>query len=413
MPSAGSAATTAAPTEPTDGGQAASARLAQIAGDLQTVAETTAGSSFAGVSIDVTQNAVSVYLTAAPTTELRAAGASYSSSATISYKTVGYSLQQLTEAQQSLVSQASTLRDQGIVLVEVGPDVWNNTLHVGIVKPTPSQESAVAALVPVPITVEARASTVTPMTTRLNDVAPFNGGNFMSRVVPGGVGGCTTGVPVYNSSTGEQAMLIAGHCVDFTKYIAEYNDDYVDSNGCLVEACANLGNSQHIVSFGQHWDSALLSTKTYSRLDWENYQPYNPPGTLNGFTNPQQTYTTSIPGELVCPSGAYEGMVCGSQVLYVRQTIPNACYPQGCMDVYYMDRAQNTSQIPTGAGDSSAPVFTTPPNHLNIEGILVYGGDLIPCINYPARGVNCSHTFYYTDIAALWSHWTNWHLKTS
>jgi hypothetical protein len=83
------------------------------------------------------------------------------------------------------------------------------------------------------------------------------------------------------------------------------------------------------------------------------------------------------------------------------------------MNLTNMDRAQNTSRIPVGGGDSGAPVFTTPPNHLNIEGIMISEGDKIPCVNYPTRGTNCSYTFYYTDIEALLVRWYPWQLKTS
>jgi len=142
-----------------------------------------------------------------------------------------------------------------------------------------------------------------------------------------------------------------------------------------------------------------MSGASYSDLDWENSTPRNPPGTLNGYRNPQQTYSTSVVGELVCPSGAYEGMVCNTQVIYVKETVNIGG------TLYNIDRAQNTSTIPVGGGDSGGPVFTIPSDHLNIEGIIEARGDAIACKTYTGRGPDCSYTIYYFDFAtqaALW-----------
>lgn len=143
-----------------------------------------------------------------------------------------------------------------------------------------------------------------------------------------------------------------------------------------------------------------MSGASYSDLDWENSTPYNPPGTLNGYRNPQQAYSTSVAGELVCPPGAYEGMVCDTQVIYVKETVNIGG------TLYNTDRAQNMSAIPAGGGDSGGPAFTIPSDHLNIEGIIEARGDAIACKTCTVRGPDCSYTIYYysgfATQAALW-----------
>lgn len=264
------------------------------------------------------------------------------------------------------------------------------------------------------MTFEAETALPVLAATRLKDTQGFNGGEF----IDDGTSVCTSGPPVYNPGTGEQAILTDGHCSDWTKYDEWYNDDGIDSDDCGYTGpnCTKMGSVQHLAAFGSGWDTGLISQPgviTYSDLDWENYQPYDPPGNLDGFSNPQETYSTSVDGELVCPSGAYEGMVCGTEVLYADQT-ETFSSDKGNETVHDVDRAQNTSQIPVGGGDSGGPVFTTPPNHLNVEGVILARGDAIECVNYNYRGEDCSYTIYYEDFESLMKDvWTGWELKTS
>jgi hypothetical protein len=150
--------------------------------------------------------------------------------------------------------------------------------------------------------------------------------------------------------------------------------------------------------------SSLISIA--SSPGWENSTPYNPPGTLNGYTNPQQTYSTSIVGELACPSRAYEGMVCNTSVIYVKE---DASFSGAVgSPIHNIDRGQNTSTIPVGGGDSGGPVFTTPSGHLNIEGIIDALGGAIACKTYTYRnnnGNDCSCTIYYFDFASQAAVW--------
>lgn len=285
-------------------------------------------------------------------------------------------------------------------MTDWGPDPVTNSLHVGLIHPSKAAEVAIRAAVGIPVTFTTERSYPQFAATRLNDTAGYNGGDFMAD----GLGvGCTTGPPVVNSS-GNQYILSVAHCFSNTRLDNEYNDDFADSKNCLIIHCTWLGESSHI-NDSPGYDDALMSGAgvTYSDLDWQNSSPYNPPGTLNGYTNPQETETTSIVGELVCPSGAYEGMVCNTEVLYVLESasIPGAVGSP----LINMDRAQNTSTIPVGGGDSGGPVFTTPSGHLNIEGVIEAHGDAIACKTYTQRGNDCSCTIYYFDFAAQAGLW--------
>lgn len=372
-----------------------SGQLAEVATNSSATARSLSRSTYAGVSMNVPGQMVTIYLTSAPSARMVAAvNAGRNASGHVRFKVVKYTLAQLTAGQAALTSAVSSLRHEGIKITDWGPDPITNTLHVGLIGPTKATESVIASAVRVPLTFTSEKSYPAMAATRLADVEPWNGGDFMADMKLG----CTTGPPVIQTSTGNQYILSVAHCFGNVTGDFMYNDDSIDSRDCAILTCPYLGMSSH-VDTATGYDAALMSGSSYSDLDWENSTPYDPPGTLNGYTNPQETYTRSVVGELVCPSGAYEGMVCGTKVLYVNETVVIG------RTLYHIDRAQNTSAIPVGGGDSGGPVFTTPPDHLNIEGIIEARGDAIPCQTYPSRGSECSYTIYYFDFeseAAIW-----------
>lgn len=372
-----------------------SGQLAEVATKSSASAAALSKTTYAGVSLSVPAQMVTIYVTKAPTARMTAAAEAGSAFGHVRFKVVRYAFARLTAAQSALNSDYRKLRQAGLKLVEWGPDPVTNSLHVGLIHPTATEEAAVRATVGIPVSFSTERSYPALDATRLNDSPGFNGGDFMDD----SYSGCTTGPPVVQTSTGNQYILSVAHCFTYETGDREYNDDITDSNGCGYTGCTYVGTSSH-VNDSTGYDDALMSGTTYSDLDWENSTPYSPPGTLNGYTNPQETDSTSVVGELVCPSGAYEGMVCGTSVLYVKQT-----EVIGGFTLYNIDRAQNTSAIPTGGGDSGGPVFTTPSGHLNVEGVIEAGGDTIACKTYPSRGSSCSHTVYYFDFlsqAAVW-----------
>lgn len=415
---AGAAAGSTSTSAPDE--QAVSAQLASAATSLAQTARQAQPDTFAGVRIDMATDRVILTLTAPPAPALAVAVASTSSTLSagtaaastgegVTTDLVSYSAAQISAAQTTVEAAEPSLAAAGAQVVAVGPDVINDALHVALVNPSAAEEARVSALVSVPITFETDAQMPTVAATRLNDTAGYNGGDF----IDDGAEGCTSGPPVYNPSTGEQGILTDGHCGDFTKYDVWHNDDALDSAHCGYTGCVEIGQTQHVAAEGSGWDTAILGTRTYSDVDWQNSQPYNPPGTLNGYTNPQQTYSSSVVGELVCPSGGYEGMVCSTKVLLVNQTVTFGDGYGGSEIVHHVVRAQNTAQIPLGQGDSGGPVFSTPPGHLNVEGVILGEGDGIQCSTYPQRGVDCSYTIYYADFPALMSGaWSGWELKT-
>ena len=371
----------------------ASGQLAQVATRASAAAASLSPSTYAGVSMNVSTNTATIYVTKAPSTRMLASAAADATFGHVRYKVVKYTMASLRNGQTALTDSVQKLTSSGIDITDWGPDPTTNTLHVGLMHPTSAAEAAVSAITGIPVTFTAEGSYPVKTATRINDTPGYNGGDFMQD----GTRGCTTGVPVVKNDS--QYYLSVAHCFGYATGDKMYNDDILDSRGCGISGCAYLGTSSHVDS-ASGYDDALMSGSSYSDLDWENSTPYNPPGTLNGYTNPQQTYSTSVVGELVCPSGAYEGMVCNTNVIYVKETanFGGTLYNN-------IDRAQNTSTIPVGGGDSGGPVFTTPSGHLNIEGIIEARGDAIACRTYTVRGSDCSYTIYYFDFAtqaALW-----------
>lgn len=372
-----------------------SGQLTGLAVKSSTSAASVSKATYAGVSLSVPAQMITIYTTKAPTSTTTALAEAGSALGHVQFKVVRYTLARLVAGQSTLNSEAGKLHQAGIKIADWGPDPVTNSLHVGLIQPTAAAEAAIRAAVGIPVTFSAEGSYPALTATRLKDAAGFNGGDFMDD----GFSGCTTGPPVVQPSTGNQYYLSVAHCFTYATGDREYNDDTSDSNKCSYTGCTYLGTSSH-VNHSTGYDDALMSGATYSDLDWENSTPYSPPGTLNGYRNPQETYSTSVAGELVCPSGADEGLVCNTSVVYAKETVDLSGFTE-----YNVDRAQNTSAIPVGPADSGGPVFSTPPGHLNVEGVIEGRGDPIECVNYSSRGDNCSHTIYYFDFqtqAALW-----------
>lgn len=379
--------------------QTLSAELAATATSLQSVVASAQPENAAGVSIDVPSGTVYVYLTGAATSALTSAISAADPAQKVVVRTVKFTEAQLEAAQAAIAAQMPSLIAAGAQITEYGPDQKNNSLHVAMIQPTSAAEVAVTgAAGAVPVQFETASAAPRLVSTRLKDTAPFNGGDF----IDDGSQGCTAGPPVWNPSNGHAYILSVGHCAEGVTGTRFYNDDALDSNKCgyTGTGCAYIGTSAHVDdSSTGTWDDALIGGTTYSNLDWQNNTPYNPPGTLNGYYNPQTTYSTSVQGELVCPSGAYEGMVCGTGVWFVKQNIVIAGRTYS-----NIDRAANTTTQPTGEGDSGGPVFTTPSGHLNVEGVIEAGGAQQACQKYAVRGNYCSDTIYYFDFQTQMNH---------
>lgn len=107
LATSGSPATASATTATASGSdlQAVSSQLAAIALQLQQSAESSQASSYGGVYIDVPSDQVTVSLTAAPSQQVLATADSNSSSASISFTMVSYSMDQLVAAENELVAE--------------------------------------------------------------------------------------------------------------------------------------------------------------------------------------------------------------------------------------------------------------------------------------------------------------------
>ncbi len=379
-------------------GMTSGADLNEAARSLDAQARSADAASYAGASVDSVSHAVHIYLTSPPSDALTSAARS--SVYPVAITLVQHTMAELEAAQAKVTANIAALARQGVNIIEVGVDPTNNGVHVGLLKSSAPAQNTVQALTPIPVAVTFEQGSPSLIATRLVDVAPWKGGDLMVSLNQGNVvSGCTTGPPVVNPTNGHQYFLSVAHCFTATGQ-AVVNDDFEDSRGCSWVFCPQMGTSSHLDSTGG-WDTALIAAQpSASNLDWQNSQPYNPPTTFNGFTNPQLTYSKSIQNELVCASGAKEGMVCNTTVLYADMdvVIKGVTY-------HHIDRAQNTSAVLAGPGDSGGPVFATPPGHLNMEGVMEAAGEVIPCVTYPARGTTCSHTLYYQDFGSMASHW--------
>lgn len=311
---------------------------------------------FGDIEIINNHSQIAVYLKSS-TPAIRAAFQALAPAGMLVFRPTPRSHRDLDAIHQGMQSRWASLRSQGINLVEFGPNAGLGKEDVGIENLTAAQAHVLEGMfgqgaLNIYNVSAAEVKSRQLDTTRIDDTAPYNGGDAIEHVTSTSKSGCTSGFGIRIS--GNRRLLTAGHCFNVGAHIInERCTSFTDCSGSGADmgdvTQDGLGDNRCNCN-GQDLDSAVFTG-------------CNGNGTCGGsdliFTgalgNPQIAVVSGIGswsvGDQICESGAYGGEVCGFVVKQV-----NYCDTIGEYYLCHLTRTYNANDNAV-SGDSGAPVF--------------------------------------------------------
>jgi hypothetical protein len=136
------------------------------------------------------------------------------------WRTNGWGSAQNEAVTARIASDQQYLAGHGVQLAQWGPDSITNRVMVHLVRYSAATAAVVRARYGCAVIVAPGAQPLAQVTSRVNDRAPFSGGDFIvTPVAPGVVAQCTGGPIVRLSKTaGIFRMLTAGHCTGHGRF---------------------------------------------------------------------------------------------------------------------------------------------------------------------------------------------------
>jgi len=350
--------------------------------------------TFGGAWVDRASGVVDIAVTSAAAERATFIGSE--DPALFRFRQVKRSWAELGALRDRIARAVPTLRAAGVDVSAVYPQASTNDVVVEVRKPTDEAESLLRKQFGAAVSVASAVDTdVEPATDRLNDVAPWNGGDFITSRYEST---CTAGPPGYRQADGRKFIITAGHCWPASR--AVYNArNYPYSQ---VGSGRQIGvTAYNDVDTALGLDVAIIDTQNYggsSSLDFRN----------STVTAAQQNWGTTMVNAKVCSSGAYELEVCGATV-----TVVGACIPyskdEHSLPVEHcnMSRAVNYNTTLLGNGDSGGPVYLVDKAtlKLTIYGIVsAHDRDtqyVCPTLSDPANPRYCSHIMWFTNIVPI------------
>lgn len=312
----------------------------------------------------------------------------------VRYQKVPHDWTELERVSERVTADLAELEAEGLSLVRWGPDATTGRLDIAIEREDASGAAKLRARYgnDIHVLVEPRP---TRRASRLNDVAPWNGGDAISS--DGAEDDCTAGPPV-KSSSGKTYLLTAGHCYRTTAGAWTGSYIYRAFNGSDLLAGDNprlMGNAAaELVDNG--YDVALIDTSS-SGLDWRTAGT-NDQGTA---VAQKQEFASTV-GISVCVSGAFSGERCNARVSDVNQTVNVG----GIRTIRTVIASHPNNVDLAGPADSGAPVYTVQSTGLFLTGLFYAGTGGLNCTrnNVGARAGQCGSTIYYQNLSSVMNH---------
>lgn len=356
---------------------------------------------YAGVRV-TPAGRIDVYATG-DTAALRGRATATGHGVSFAFQRAGHSLRDLLDVRDRVRAQASGIAASGIDIGTWGPDIPNNTLRIGVANLLPEHTAALRATFGPAVSVE-RSRRPTKTSSRLYDVAPWNGGDFIA--MDNG-SDCTTGPPVYKPSTGQKFLLTAGHCFlgsTATTGLTGFSFRTFQGSHLMGTGASPFMGYAAAEQVRNGYDAALIATNP-SRLAWRTQRATDTVGSA-----PQYAAQGSVVGAPVCASGAFSGERCGATVRYVNQDTRSF---DGFVQVN-MVAAENPNVAIVGPGDSGGPVYQVHSGQLLMTGMIVAAGDesrnpypnplRCPQNDQAGRGTACTDVVWYHDLPSLMNH---------
>lgn len=300
---------------------------------------------------------------------------------------------------------------EGIQLTRIGPSRGALGLQIGTDEPervlaSSAYQGAVKRLKakskrppenPIPVSLSPQYVPI-----RTADRSPYWGGALIANAGSGGL--CSSGFAVGN--LWGKYLATAGHCSSHSNGVFFRNGQGLTTGSTTGAQANDPGTLDRI-------DTILVSnllncTAPNSVCNVPgSAQPrlYNGDVLPNGLTGPGgfsrivKDRTVSVPGMIVCTSGAFSGDRCDIEVVAIEQRIlAGLVFARGTVQTRH-----RAGESGGGNGDSGGPVFTVrgTTNEANAAGILVSAAIMfgIPCTGVPAGGGRqCSSEINYQTI---------------
>ncbi len=311
----------------------------------------------------------------------------------IVFRPVTHTASELDDLQGRIRSDEPALRAQGTRLVSVFPAPEIDGLRVTVEQLTPQVRATLLSRYPGIAAIE-EGPPRRAFDSRLNDSAPWNGGDVLS--MDNG-GDCTSGPGVINSA-GRTFMLTAGHCfiegtAGRTGFVYRVFQKSHFVGGDTNTAAIGMASAERSVN---GYDAAMIDARSFGH-DWRTAQLTD----VSSATR-QAAAGSGRVGLTMCVSGAFSGENCAARITSAGGTIW-----VGGVPLIHMMEATNPGVVLAGPGDSGAPVYEVHPSGLFVFGMLIGGGDGFACQYYnniDGRQNHCSDTVDFQDMTSIAVH---------
>jgi Trypsin len=371
--------------------------MENVASAVQARAQSKFASIFGAIEVTGRGSHVIVFLTSLS----RVAEAQLSSlgrPGTVSFARTSHSEAQLLAVHAEVTKDVNTLTGRGIDIVSWFPGINGDGLeHIGVIGLTPAKAHVLDRLFGASrVVLQGLSESQAPqaLANRVDDNAPWNGGDNLTGSNGTLHSGCTSGVGI--TYQGAQYMITAAHCYEPGWQI--YNE-FVDVS--RPDNFMGTEVSRDVRSGGD--DTALVRMPVSGNI-WTGIIGQPVPKPVAGDA-------TNTNGFTVYNEGAYSGEVAAR----VQNNYAGCIYLSGYTGLSSSRKECNlvqatSSGIASQEGDSGGPVIRYIGGRLMVTGIVsASGGPAITCqynIQYehsknPAQ--SCYHTFYYTAMTEILS----------
>lgn len=362
---------------------------------------------YAGVRVSADRAGMDVYSTNPGDAAQRATARRAGGEVPVRFVGARHTWAELLSISERITADAGDLARRGHRLQFVAPSVLRNVLEVGLPHPTVAAAAEFTARYGPAVRV-VQGDDLTPHASRLNDVSPWNGGDFIA--FDNGQD-CTSG-PAVKNAAGKTFLLTTGHCffphntIDAYAWTGNYSYRVFNaSHGLLGDAQPLMGWAAAELGYG--YDTALIDTAASGRV-WRTANPND-----QGTAVPQKAeFASTEATRMLCVSGAFSGERCGNEVDRIGVTRWYSGQPEYIFPYSYISHvveAHNTyGNDVTGPGDSGAPVYTVQSTGLYLTGVLIGGIDNnsnMRCTRLDSlRPGLCTWRFAYQNLSSVMNH---------
>jgi hypothetical protein len=327
--------------------------------------------------------------------------ASRANAADYEFVQVTRTARELDEEVSRIVADEPALRLSRVDLVAVFPAPERDGVLVQVSSAIAQSKAVLQQRYGESVTVEHKAA-ANPFDSRLNDSAPWNGGDVIA--MDNGQE-CSSGPAIVRG--GRTQLLTAGHC--FTDAVTGLTGltgyTYrVFQRSRTQPGGVNTAPIGYAAAERDGYDEALIDVRAYGR-DWRT-QNMTDAGTTAAI---QRAAESSVGGMRVCTSGAFDGEICNGTVIHAGGTVVT---PDG-RTLIHETEITSPGSILVGPGDSGGPVYEVHSTGLWVTGVITAGPSDLWCVKYPGRNVDpatgmpkgeCSDDAYYQEVVSVLSH---------